>query len=52
MELLFLGLAAMFCSPLLDKKEDKGADKPKDADDRVIVVVIDKDGKAKSKEDK
>ncbi|HEY9627687.1 MAG TPA: hypothetical protein V6C84_10325 [Coleofasciculaceae cyanobacterium] len=52
MELLFLGLAAMFCSPLLNKKDEKPPEPPKDSGDRVIVVVIDKDGKPKAKEDK
>jgi hypothetical protein len=48
MELILLGIAAMFCAPLLEK--EKKPDKPKDSDNCVIVVVIDKEAKAKSKD--
>ncbi|MBW4658345.1 MAG: hypothetical protein KME15_06705 [Drouetiella hepatica Uher 2000/2452] len=46
MELLLLGFAAMFCAPLLEKEKPK--DSPPKSNDRVIVVVIDSDGKPKA----
>ena len=47
MELLLLGIAAMFCAPLLEKEKPPG-DPPPKSGDRVIVVVIDSDGKPKA----
>jgi hypothetical protein len=52
MEFLLLGLAALFCSPLLSKKEDKAAaDPPADTSGGITVIVIGKDGTAKKQSD-
>ncbi len=46
MELLLLGIAAMFCAPLLEKEKPEPP-KPTSGD-RVIVVVVDTEGKPKA----
>ncbi len=50
MELLFLGLTALLCAPLLEKKQENKP--PEKSGDSVIVVVVDKDGKPKAEEGK
>lgn len=43
MELIVLGLAALFCAPLLKGEPDK-EEKPDKPSDHVVVVIVNKDG--------